>query len=98
VLLKDKLSGFLAVATAISPWSITSWTRWLPNPVDVPVMKKTRGIMADVENSLLILPVKPVNLNITYLQKTGRGPIHIACRPQDPPTSETPSWTALSFI
>jgi hypothetical protein len=67
--LNDKLSGFLAVATAISPWSMTSWTRWLPNPVEVPVMKKTRGMMADVETSLLILPVKPVNLNMTYLSE-----------------------------
>jgi hypothetical protein len=67
--LNDKLSGFLEVAIAISPWSMTSWTRWLPNPVEVPVMKKTRDMMADVETSLLIPPVKPVNLNMTYLSE-----------------------------
>lgn len=51
--LNERLSGFRAVATAISPLSRTSWTRWLPKPVDVPVMKKTRGMMADVPNDLV---------------------------------------------
>jgi hypothetical protein len=34
----------------MSPLSRTSWTRKLPKPVDVPVMKKTRGIMTDGTN------------------------------------------------
>ena len=51
--LNERLSGFRAVATAMSPLSRTSWTRWLPKPVDVPVMKKTRGMMADVLNDLV---------------------------------------------
>jgi hypothetical protein len=72
VFLNDKFSGFLAVATAISPWSMTSWTRWLPNPVEVPVMKKTRGMMADVDSSLPVLRAKPVNLNIRYLSEDRR--------------------------
>lgn len=45
--LNERVSGLRAVATAISPLSNTSWTRLLPKPVDVPVMKKTRGMMAD---------------------------------------------------
>jgi hypothetical protein len=45
--LKLSDSGFLAVATAMSPLSMTSCTRLFPNPVEVPVIKKTRGMMSD---------------------------------------------------
>lgn len=38
-------SGLRAVATAISPFAMTSSTRFLPKPVEVPVMKKTRGMI-----------------------------------------------------
>lgn len=41
-----RLSGLRAVAIAMSPLSRTSCTRLLPNPVEVPVMKKVRGMMA----------------------------------------------------
>lgn len=47
VFLNFSCSGLRAVATAMSPLSMTSWTRWLPKPVEVPVMKKTRGMMVD---------------------------------------------------
>ncbi len=41
----ERLVGLRAVATAMSSWSRASWTRWLPKPVEVPVMRKTRGVM-----------------------------------------------------
>ena len=44
--LKESVSGLRAVATAMSPASRTSWTRLAPKPVEVPVMRKTRGIVA----------------------------------------------------
>ena len=40
-------SGFRAVATTMSPRERTSSTRCFPKPVEVPVMKKTRGMIAD---------------------------------------------------
>jgi len=42
---KDSFDEFLAVATAMSPFSKTTLTSSLPKPVDVPVMRKTRGAM-----------------------------------------------------
>jgi len=35
VFLKERDSGFRAVAMAMSPRSMTSWTRLFPKPVDV---------------------------------------------------------------
>ena len=42
---KQRVEGLRAVATAMSPLSMTSCTRCLAKPVLVPVMRKTRGIV-----------------------------------------------------
>lgn len=47
--LNERDSGFRAVAMAMSPWAMTSSTKWKPKPVEVPVIKKTRGILSEIQ-------------------------------------------------
>ena len=47
-----RVSGLRAVAMAMSPLSKTSCTSWFPKPVEVPVMKKTLGMLVDVATVL----------------------------------------------